>query len=159
MGDMEVDAVARTRRIVSDASRDLRWAVRRTRVEQRLRRWTGRSFFQLTWHSREPTEITVADLGIAPLWHSDQRGPVDLDVVRPMVVTRRHTLGLLWTVAHDYDEFRAVVVLVVDTEARPWLVSPDHHRFPATPSGWRALVTEVADRFSGWRGGRWQGGG
>ncbi|WP_156754376.1 hypothetical protein [Actinokineospora pegani] len=139
------------------ASRDLRWSVRRTRVLHKLRRWTGRSFFQLTQHSREPTEINTGGLGITPLWHSDQRGPDDLDLARPRLVTRRYTLGLLWTVTHDYDEFRAVVLLVVDKQARAWLISPRHRRFPATPSGWRDLVTEVAQEYSSWRGGRWHG--
>jgi hypothetical protein len=159
MGTADASTLARTRAIVTDAARGLRWPVRRTRILQKLRRWTGQAHFLLQQQSKKPTEVHTADIGIPPLWHSDQRGPDDLDLLHPTMVTRRYTLGLTWTISHVEDDFRAVIVLVVDSAERPWLVSPDHQRFPATPSGWRDLVTEIARTFSGYSGGRWQGSG
>lgn len=159
MGTADTSKLARTRAIVTDTARSLRWPVRRTHIQQKLRRWTGQAHFLLQQHSKKPTEVNVAATGITPLWHSDQRGPNDLDLLHPTMVTRRYTLGLTWTISHVEDEFRTVIILVVDNLKRPWLVLPDRRRFPATPAGWRDLAAEISRDYSGHRGGRWLQGG
>lgn len=149
----------RTLEILRASERRLHGPARRTRIAQRLRRWTGQAHFILHQESRRPTEVNTAGLKIEPLWHSEQRGPNDLDLPRPTLVTRRYTLGLTWTVSHIEDELRTVVILVVDTAQLPWLVLPGAKPFPATSQGWSALVAETLRQYPGYRGGRWHGSG
>lgn len=149
--------LAETRAIATRVLRELRGPVRRTRIDQKLRRWTGHASFQLGRHATTPSEVHLAGLGITPLWESGRDGPDDLDLLRPTIVTRRFTLGHTWTLTHDQNDFHAVVVLVVAATRAPWLVLPGGDRFPADADGWRAAMTRVSREFSGHRGGRWQG--
>lgn len=148
----EGDRLAETREIVTRVLRELRGPVRRTRRAQKLRRWTGRPFFRLGWHSKLPSEVHLAGLGIVPLWESGRDGPDDLDLLRPMIVTRRFTLGHTWTLTHDSEDFHAVIVLVVEDTGRPWLILPGHAKFPADGYGWRKATTMASWEFSGHRG-------
>jgi hypothetical protein len=148
----EAANLAETREIVTRVLRELRGPVRRTRVDQKLRRWTGRASFRLGRHATRPSEVHLAGLGITPLWETDREGPDDLDLLRPTIVTRRFTLGHTWTLTHDAADFHAVVVLVVADSRLPWLLLPNHARFPANAYGWRKAMTMMSWEFSALRG-------
>jgi hypothetical protein len=123
--------LAYTRVILTHTLRELRRPVRRTQLIQRLRRWTGRPFVDITQKSRKPTEVGLTDTGITPLWESNTPSPA----------TSRATLGQTWTISHNHHH--TAINLVVDHDATAWLISATHDRHPATPEGWRHMLATV----------------
>ncbi|HWO66127.1 MAG TPA: hypothetical protein VNO31_39455 [Umezawaea sp.] len=146
------------RRILGEAMRELEGPIRREVLRQKFRRWRGRSFFQLRRVSADPIHVLLDGVAVTPLWETSASGPNDLDLVHPLSVTRRYSLGHEWFLHHDYDDVRIPVVLLVAEDGDPWFAIPRGKTFPATPAGWELLVREL-ELYARPRGGRWQGGG
>ncbi|NKE57384.1 hypothetical protein FXN61_11265 [Lentzea sp. PSKA42] len=141
VADME-----RSRAIVGDALLQLCKPIRKERRRQSLRRLTGRSYFFVELPSKEPERVHFAGTGIKPLWETAESEEEDLDSLHPRMVTRRYTIGKMWCLGHQ-DATRVPIFLIVDQDANAWLVAPDRKKYPATPTGWRRLVTAVEPSY------------
>ena len=143
----DVADLARTRTITRNALLQLHKPIKRERRRQLWRRFTGRAHFFLELPSTEPERVHLAGVGVEPLWESAESEAEDLDALFPRTVTRRYTIGKMWSLGHE-DATRVPIFLIVDRDAKAWLVGPDREKYPATPLGWLWLVQAAEPIYS-----------
>ncbi|WP_033290568.1 hypothetical protein [Amycolatopsis jejuensis] len=145
--------------MIAEALAGLRGPIARERRRLRWERWRKRPYYRFEQEGRKPQLVHLAGLKVTPLWTTTDTGISDVDVRSPVVARRRFTLGQLWFVRHDYDEFRVPISLVADAEEHAVLTAPGGRTFPADPSGWQELADLLYDEYALPPGGRWSGGG